>query len=160
MKYIKLKNIIFYGKQGIPWNEVEKYIKMYSGSQIIVQEYQDRIVINSKSADEYTESKYTKKLRGALAKVNANVVQILPELITYATNRRWVENKAEKHSGDAVDGWYRYDTYFSIPVKAENEESTRWNDYRGTLVVKINHRGMFFYDLIDIKKEARTPQES
>ena len=97
MKYIKLKNIIFYGKQGIPWNEVEKYIKMYSGSQIIVQEYQDRIVINSKSADEYTESKYTKKLRGALAKVNANVVQILPELITYATNRRWVENKAEKH---------------------------------------------------------------
>lgn len=50
-------------------------------------------------------------------------------------------------------GWYRYDTYFSIPVKAENEKEVRWNDYTATIVVRINEKGLFLYDIINIKKE-------
>ena len=54
-------------------------------------------------------------------------------------------------------GWYRYDVFFSIPVQVEKEKEIRWNYYKATMVVKINAKGFFFYDIINIKKEARTP---
>lgn len=74
-----------------------------------------------------------------------------------ATNRRWIKNKAIKHECDANGGWYRYDVFFAIPVKGEREENERYNKYKGTLLVKKNNRGLFLYDVIDIKKEARNP---
>ena len=49
----------------------------------------------------------------------------MPELIENATNRRWLENKSIKHVNNAEKGWYRYDVYFSVPVKAENEDEIR-----------------------------------
>ena len=49
--------------------------------------------------------------------------------------------------------------FFSVPTKSENEDVVRWNDYRATVIVKINDRGLFLYDIIDIKKEASTPRE-
>lgn len=116
--------------------------------------------INSAFADEYAESKYTKALRGSLAKVKANIVQILPCLIENATNRRWIENKNIKHVNNANGGWYRYDTYFSVPVKAENEDDVWGNFYMATLVVRINDQGLFLHDIINIKKEAHKPRES
>ena len=109
--------------------------------------------INSAFADEYAESKYTKALRGSLAKVKANIVQILPCLIENATNRRWIENKNIKHVNNANWGWYRYDTYFSVPVKAENEDDVWENFYMATLVVRINYQGLFLHDIINIKKK-------
>ncbi len=126
----------------------------------IVNEYTDKLQINSLFANEYAESQYTKRLRGSMAKVKANIVQILPQLIENATNRRWIANKNAKHINNARMGWYRYDTYFSIPVKAENEKEVRWNDYTATIVVRINEKGLFLYDIINIKKEARKPRES
>lgn len=83
----------------------------------VVEEYQDSICIASDFPDEYTESKYTKKLRGALAKVKANAAQIIDLMIMNATNRRWIENKDDKHKNNASKGWYRYDTYFEMPVR-------------------------------------------
>ncbi len=106
--------------------------------------------INSAFADEYAESKYTKALRGSLAKY----------LIENATNRRWIENKNIKHVNNANGGWYRYDTYFSVPVKAENEDDVWENFYMATLVVRINDQGLFLHDIINIKKEAHKPRES
>lgn len=160
MEYVKVEKIIFKGKQNINWNEVEKYIKCYVDRKYINKEYGDEIVINTKSANEYAESNYTKRLRGALAKVKANIVQILPELIESATNRRWVENKNDKHNKNAINGWYRYNVFFSIPVKAEDDNIIRYNNYNATMIVRINDNGLFLYDIINIKKEARTPQES
>lgn len=159
MDRIVLSEIIFKGRQNIPWNDVEKYLKRYYGMVLVNKNYNDKIRINASFADEYTQSRYTKHLRGGLAKVKANIVQILPQLVEGAENRRWIENKAEKHSGNANYGWYRYDTFFSVPTKAENEDVVRWNDYRATVIVKINDRGLFLYDIIDIKKEASTPRE-
>lgn len=43
--------------------------------------------------DEFTESRYTKKLRGALAKAKANAAQVIVEMLENAKNRRWVETK-------------------------------------------------------------------
>lgn len=151
---------LFFNKQHIPWDEVEKYLKRYIGREYIVQEYQDRICIASDLPNEYTESQYTKRLRGALAKVKANAAQIIDLIIVNATNRRWVENKELKHKVNASQGWYRYDTYFAVSVRGSDEEYCRLNQYRATLVVRITPKGLFLYDLVDIKKEASTPLES
>lgn len=160
MIYSKVETIIFKGKQNVDWNKVEDYIGRYKGQTFIVEEYLDTIIVNRTSADEYAESKDTKRLRGALAKAKANAAIIIPELIRNATNRRWIENKNPKHANNASGGWYRYDVGFALPAKAENEVETRWKYYRGTMIVRLNNRGMFFYDIINIKKEARTPQGS
>lgn len=155
-----IEKIIFFNKQNIPWGEVEKYLKRYIGKTFVVREYQDCIQIASDFPDEYAQSKYTKKLRGALAKAKANASQIIGLLIVNATNRRWIENKDDKHKKDASKGWYRYYTYFGIPVKSSEEEITRLNQYKATLIVRRTSQGLFLYDVIDIKKEASMPLES
>ena len=66
-----IEKVIFSNKQNISWNDVEQYLKRYIGQDFIVEEFQDVIHIAGNFPDEYTESKYTKKLRGALAKVKA-----------------------------------------------------------------------------------------
>lgn len=156
----KIEEIIFVNKQNIPWNDVEQYLKRYIGQEFVVEEYKDNIHISSDFPDEYSESKYTKKLRGALAKVKANASQIIDLMIINATNRRWIENKDEKHKNDASEGWYRYDTYFGMLVKGSEEKEERLNQYKATLVVRITPKGLFLYDVLDIKKEASTPLES
>ena len=77
------------------------YLKKYVGKEYFVREYNDKISIAGDFPDEYTESKYTKSLRGAFAKVKANASQIIEELISSAQNRRWIENKKTKHQKDA-----------------------------------------------------------
>lgn len=44
-----------------------------------------------------------------------------------------------------------------MKVQGDNENEPRWNNYQGTLVVRINENGLFAHDIINIKKEARTP---
>ena len=155
-----IEKTLFFGKNHIPWNDVEKYLKKYIGQTYIVKEYQDEIIIAGDFPNEYAESRYTKKLRGALAKVKSNSVQIIDLLIVNATNRRWIENKALKHKENASEGWYRYDTYFEALVRGNNEEQARKNQYKATLVVRKTSKGLFLYDIIDIKKGARTPLKS
>lgn len=139
---------------------MEQYLKRYIGRTFVVREYQDPICIAGDFPNEFSESKYTKKLRGALAKVKANAAQIIDLMIENATNRRWIENKNDKHRYNASEGWYRYDTYFIMPVKGSEEEDVRYNEYRATLVVRKTLRGLYLYDILDIKKEASTPLES
>lgn len=153
-----IQESIFRGKQNIPWMDVERYLKKYVGKTFSVKEYGDAIQIGGSFPNEFSESKDTKRLRGALAKVKANAAQIIDELIVNATNRRWVENKNEKHQKNAIKGWYRYDVSFGMVVQTGREKFV--NHYRGTLVVRINDRGNYLYDLINIKREARTPLES
>ena len=155
-----IEKAIFGNKQNIPWNDVEQYLKRYIGQAYLVEESQDMIHIVGDFPDEYTESNDTKKLRGALAKVKANAAQIVDLMIKNAINRRWVENKDNKHSKDASEGWYRYDTYFGMNVQGSGEREQRLNLYRATLVVRKISKGLFLYDVINIKKEASTPHES
>ena len=99
-------------------------------------------------------------MRGNIAKAKANASQVIGKMIVLATNRRWVENKDEKHKKNAEKGWYRYDTYFAMPVQGSDENEKRINVYRATLVVRISLKGLFLYDVINIKKEASKPHES
>lgn len=157
MEVTKINKIIFQNKQNISWNDVELYLRKFVGNYYINRNYQDVIQIPGNFPNEFAESRYSKSLRGALAKVKANIAQVIDQLIINAVNRRWIENKDEKHNKNASKGWYRYDTYFELPVKGSDEKSVRWNRYVATIVVRKNEGGMFLYDIINIKKEARTP---
>ena len=159
MKYNEIQDTIFKGKQNIQWPDVENYLRKYEGKTIIVKETGDEIKINSLFADEYVHSQYTRKLRGAFAKVKANLSQIIPELLENALNRRWIKNKDIKHSKNAIGGWYRYDSFFSIRVYEQGSEEYRLNYYSATIIVRINDTGNYLYDVINIKKEARKPMD-
>ena len=152
-----IEDIIFVNKQNIPWNQVEQYLKKYIGTQYKIAETEDVICIASEFPDEYAESQYTKRLRGNIAKAKANAAQIIGKMIVIATNKRWIENKDQKHKKDADKGWYRYDTYFGMPVKGSNEHTERVNIYKATLVIRNAMSGLYLYDVINIKKEASKP---
>lgn len=155
--FAKIKKVIFTNKQNIPWNDVEKYLKQYVGKIFVVKETEDIIHIGGDFPDEYTESRYTKSLRGALAKAKANAGTIIDEIIENAENRRWIDNKDEKHEKNAPDGWYRYDSYFGMPVQGSQENEERVNNYKVTVIVRIKGENLYLYDIVDIKKEASTP---
>ena len=87
-------------------------------------------------------------------------MQIIPDLILNATNRRWLENKNEKHKNNASGGWYRYEVRFSLPILDDVGDKVGENYYYATLIVRINEEGLFLHDLINIKKEASKPFES
>ena len=155
MIFADVTKIIFTGKQNIQWNTVEQYLKKYIGQEIKVKKYGDVIHIGGEFPDEFTESRYTKKLRGALAKAKANAGQVIGIMLENAENRRWIENKEAKHAKEASGGWYRYDVGFTIPVESNGE--LHKNTYTGTAVVRIKDDKLYLYDIVNIKKEASTP---
>ena len=157
MVFAEVKSIIFTNKQNIPWNDVEDFLKGFIGKEILVKKYGDVIHIRGDFPDEYTESRYTKKLRGALAKAKANATQVIVEMLENAENRRWIENKDSKHNKEANGGWYRYDVGFIIPIDHNGEAGQ--NRYSATAVIRIKDGKLYLYDVINIKKEASTPLE-
>ena len=119
MPYANVPQIIFKNKQNIPWNEVEQYLKKYIGKSFVVKEYGDVIHIAGEFPDEFTESKYTKKLRGGLAKAKANSGQVIGEMIENAQNRRWIKNKDERR---IAASWGSLDDYNGIPDWSDLKE--------------------------------------
>ena len=83
-KNVKVFHILFHGRKNIAWKNVKDYLKKYQGQTFEVTEYNDVIKVNLSSIDEYTSSRYTRNLRGTLAKVKANITQVLPDLISNA----------------------------------------------------------------------------
>ena len=60
---------------------------------------------------------------------------------------------------NAIRGWYRYDVQFSMRVFDTSKKAYRQNMYIATAIVRINDKGLFLHDIINIKKEARTPTD-
>ena len=109
---------------------------------------------------EYSGSKDTARLKGALAKAKANAVQGLPELIKIATKKRYKENLTGKHRKNAQFGWYRYNSRFTLPVYGESGKVERYNTFAVELLVRHDMDGkMYLYDVVNIKKETGTPLE-
>jgi len=154
-KIVQVKDIIFLGKQNIDWNSVEKYLKRYIKTFYEIAETKDIIYIGPELPDEYTNSKYSTKLKGALAKAKANAAQVIPEMIKIATNKTMQENYDDKHNKDAKLGWYRFDTRFSIPICDNDGKILRYNVFQARLIVRhaANNR-KYLYDVINIKKET------
>ena len=157
-KVVVLPDIIFSNKQNIDWNEVEKYLERFVGELVEIAETGDIIYLGKDFPDEYAGSKYTRKTKGARAKAKANAAQGIREMVGIASDKKFRENRKEKHSGDAANGWYYYTTRFAMPVYDNDTKTENYNIYSGCLVVNCTGKGkMYLYDLVDIKKEASNP---
>lgn len=157
-KLVVIPHVIFKGKRSISWKEVEKYLIKYVNKIFEVAETEDFIYIDKMFTDEYTGSVYTKKLKGALPKVKANMSQGIPEMIEIATEKRWKEDFENKHKKKAGRGWYRYNTRLALPVMNEKGDILDYNVYQAVLVVRYAMDGkLYLYDIQNIKKETRYP---
>ena len=153
---VVINDIRFKGKRSINWKEVRAYV----GDFYKVASTGDVIYIGSDLPSEYSGSVYTKRLNGAVAKAKANATQGIPEMIEISTGRYFRENNKGKHNWSARNGWYRYDTYFALPVYGDNEDIERYNVFHASLIIRHANDGkMYLYDILDIKKETSTPLE-
>ena len=59
-KIVMINDIIFKGKRGIDWKDVEKYLKQYVGEFYIMADSSDIIYIGTDLPDEFTGSIYTR----------------------------------------------------------------------------------------------------
>ena len=106
-------------------------------------------------SDEYSGSNYTKHIKGTIAKAKANAAQAIPEMIEIATSKTFEDNKKNKHSRHAKNGWYRYDTRFALPVYDENGDVERYNVFSARILIRHASSGkMYLYDVLKIKKET------
>lgn len=153
-----INDIIFKGKRSITWPDVEEYLRRYVGEFYSIAESGDVVYIGTDLPDEYTGSNYTKHIKGTVAKAKANAAQAIPEIIEIATFKTAEENKKEKHSRNAKNGWYRYDTRFALPVYGESGEVERYNVFSARLLIRHAASGkMYLYDVLEIKKETSKP---
>ena len=155
-KIVFIHDIRFKGKRSVDWKDVEAYLKQYVGECYDVLETADKIYIGKNFPSEVKGSEDTIKLRGTNAKAKANATQKIPQLIACATNKRWGENKKEKHKADAKYGWYRYTTRFALPVYNDNSVE-RYNIFRIEMLVRHSEDNrLYLYDMVNIKKEKET----
>lgn len=102
--------------------------------------------------------RYMELIDNAETKAKANAAQAIPEIIEIATSKTVEENKKEKHSHNAKNGWYRYDTRFALPVYDESGEGERYNVFSVRLLIRHAASGkMYLYDVLEIKKETSKP---
>lgn len=150
---VVINDIIFKGKRSITWPDVEEYLRQYVGEFYSIAETGDIVYIGTDLPDEYAGSNYTKHIKGTVAKAKANAAQAIPEIIEIATSKTEEENKKKKHSRNAKNGWYRYDTRFALPVYDESGEVERYNVFSARLLIRHAASGkMYLYDVLEIKK--------
>lgn len=152
---VMINDIVFKGKRSVEWAYAEKYLRQYVGDFYQIAETEDIIYIGTDLPDEYSGSNYTKHIKGTIAKAKANAAQAIPEMIEIATSKTFEDNKKNKHSRHAKNGWYRYDTRFALPVYDENGEVERYNVFSARLLIRHASSGkMYLYDVLEIKKET------
>ena len=155
IRVVMINDIAFKGKRSVEWSDVEKYLRQYVGDIYRIAETEDIIYIGTDLPDEYSGSNYTKHIKGTIAKAKANAVQAIPEMIEIATSKTFEDNKKNKHSRHAKNGWYRYDTRFALPVYDENGDVERYNVFSARLLIRHASSGkMYLYDVLEIKKET------
>lgn len=124
---VVINDILFKGRRSIEWRDVETYLKKYIGEFYQITETMDFVYIGTDLPGEYAGSVYTKKLKGTAAKAKANAVQGIPELLEFANKKKYEDNRKNKHSRDAKNGWYQYETRFALPVYDEEGGIERYN---------------------------------
>lgn len=82
-------------------------------------------------------------------------------MLQIARDKHFRENVGDKHMWEAKNGWYRYNSYFELPVYNEKNEIERYNAFHASMLVRHDNDGnMYLYDVLDIKKETSNPLES
>lgn len=153
-----VNDIRFKGRQAIDWKEVEEYLKEYIGKCYEILESSEKVYIGSDFPNEFSHSKDTKILKGANAKAKANAAQAIGNLIQIATNGNFTKDYGNKHKNKAVNGWYRYDSRFALPVYSEDGVLERYNIFSVRLLIRHDKDGkMYLYDILRTKKETGKP---
>ena len=67
-KLVIIDAICFKGKRNIDWDEVKNYLMEYVGAVYEILESGDCVYIGSYLPDEFSGSRYTRKLMGTVAK--------------------------------------------------------------------------------------------
>jgi len=112
------------------------------------------VCLSQQKPDEYARSDYTNSLKGAYAKAKANAVQGLGGMLEIATNASHNENKKDKHSIDAANGWYRYVSRFALPIYGVDGEIERYNIYHVYMIIRHDLDGRkYLYDVINMKEK-------
>ena len=154
-KIAVINDIIFRGKRNVDWKDVEQYLRRYVGRFYEIADTEEAIYIGSDLPDEYSNSNYTHRLKGASAKAKANAVQGLPEMIEIAMGKQFEENRKNKHNKDAKYGWYRYESRFALPVFSESGEVERYNVFHVLMLMRhAKDDKIYLYDIMEIKKET------
>lgn len=103
---------------------------------------------------EYKSSEYTKTMKPALRKIKMQAATNLDEMLLLAENGEWRENVKPKHSKDAQNGWYRYDTQFAVSILNAKKAIDHYTVYGGTLLIRNDADGKsYLYDLLDVEKK-------
>ncbi len=103
---------------------------------------------------EYKGSEYTYGMNRALREVKMQAATNLDEMLLLAENGEWRENVKPKHSKDAQNGWYRYETQFAVPVLNAKKAIDHYTVYGGTLLIRNDADGRsYLYDLLDVQKK-------
>lgn len=103
---------------------------------------------------EYKSSEYTKTMKPALRKIKMQAATNLDEMHLLAENGEWRENVKPKHSKDAQNGWYRYDTQFAVPILNAKKAIDHYTVYGGALLIRNDADGKsYLYDLLDVEKK-------
>lgn len=103
---------------------------------------------------EYKSSEYTKTMKPALRKIKMQAATNLDEMLLLAENGEWRENVKPKHSKDAQNGWYRYDTQFAVPILNAKKAIDHYTVYGGKLLIRNDADGKsYLYDLLDVEKK-------
>jgi lipopolysaccharide export LptBFGC system permease protein LptF len=154
-KIAVINDIVFKGKRNVDWSDVEQYLRQYVGEFYQIADTKDVVYIGSDLPDEYANSNYTHRLKGASAKAKANAAQGLPEMIEIASGKQFEENRKEKHNKDAQYGWYRYESRFALPVFSKEGEVERYNVFHVLMLMRhAKDEKLYLYDIMEIKKET------
>ncbi len=103
---------------------------------------------------EYKSSEYTKTMKSALRKIKMQAATNLDEMLLLAENGEWRENVKPKHSKDAQNGWYRYDTQFAVPILNAKKAIDHYTVYGGALLIRNDADGKsYLYGLLDVEKK-------
>lgn len=70
-------------------------------------------------------------------------------MIKIASNGIFENNRKEKHSRDAKNGWYRYDTRFAVPIYNDIGNIDRYNIFKARLLIRHASSGKkYLYDIL------------
>ena len=157
---VLINDIRFKTRRSIKWDEVERYLKEYIGKYYEILETSEKVYIGTDFPDEFCHSQDKINLKGANEKAKANMITAIGDLIKVATNKSISEDFERKHGKKAQKGWYRYDTWFGIPVYDSDGILEKYYIYLAKMLVRCDKNGkLYLYDLVRIKKETSGPSE-
>ena len=157
-KVVVIPFIQFEGRRNIDWKSVESELRSYVGTLIEMTDSKDIVYIGNDFPDEFTNSIYTKNLKGGVAKAKANMIGGIEKIVEIAVDKRWSQNFKDKHKKNAQKGWYRYNTRFALPQMNDYGKMTGINIYRAVIIVRhASDNKMYLYDIQNIKKETSKP---